>query len=99
MYQLDGEGTCCEFLQNCSDEERYKLLSSKLGMLKIEILNILNNTLYDPDLVQYLCGLKFVRKDSSKLSSRKKQLLQQIRNNFEVNYETEQIQKVLKQTK
>ena len=68
-------------------------------MLKIVILNILNDTLYDPDLVQYLCGLKFVRKDSSKLSSQKKQLLQQLRNNFEVNYETEQIQKVLKRTK
>lgn len=68
-------------------------------MLKIVILNILNDTLYDPDLVQYLCGLKFVRKDSSKLSSQKKQLLQQLRNNFEVNYETEQIQKVLKRAK
>ena len=100
MYQLDGDvGTCHEFLQNCSDEEIYKLLSSKLGMLKFEILNILNNTLYDSDLVQYLCGLKFVRKDSSKLSSQKRQLLQQLRNNFEVNYETEQIQKVLKRTK
>lgn len=100
MYQLDDDiETCHEFLQNCSDEERYKLLSSKLGMLKIVILNILNDTLYDPDLVQYLCGLKFVRKDSSKLSSQKKQLLQQLRNNFEVNYETEQIQKVLKRAK
>lgn len=100
MYQLDEDiETCHEFLQNCSDEERYKLLSSKLGMLKIVILNILNDTLYDPDLVQYLCGLKFVRKDSSKLSSQKKQLLQQLRNNFEVNYETEQIQKVLNRTK
>ena len=100
MYQLDEDiETCHEFLQNCSDEERYKLLSSKLGMLKIVILNILNDTLYDPDLVQYLCGLKFVRKDSSKLSSQKKQLLQQLRNNFEVNYETEQIQKVLKRAK
>ena len=59
----------------------------------------MNDTLYDPDLVQYLCGLKFVRKDSSKLSSQKKQLLQQLRNNFEVNYETEQIQKVLKRAK
>lgn len=100
MYQLDGDvGTCHEFLQNCSDEERYKLLSSKLGMLKIGILETLNDTLYDPDLVQYLCGLKFVRRDSSKLSSQKKQLLQQLKNNFEVNYETEQIQKVLQRTK
>ena len=100
MYQLDGDvGTCHEFLQNCSDEERYKLLSSSLGMLKIGILETLNDTLYDPDLVQYLCGLKFVRKDSSKLSSQKKRLLQQLRNNFEVNYETEQMQKVLSRIK
>lgn len=100
MYQLDGDvGACHEFLQNCSDEEIYKLLSSKLGMLKIGILEALNDTLYDPDLVQYLCGLKFVRKDSSKLSSQKRQLLQQLRNNFEINYETDQIQKVLQRTK
>lgn len=100
MYQLDGDiGTCHEFLQNCSDEEKYKLLSSRLGMLKIGILETLNDTLYDPDLVQNLCGLNFVKKDSSKLSSQKKQLLQQLRNNFEVNYETDQIQKVLQRTK
>lgn len=100
MYQLDGGmGTCHEFLQNCSDEERYKLLSSKLGMLKVGILETLNDTLFDPDLVQYLCGLKFIKNDSSKLSSQKRQLLQQLRNNFEVNYETEPIQKVLQRTK
>lgn len=100
MYQLDGDkGTCHEFLQNCSDEDRYKILSSELGMFKIEILETLNDTLYDPDLVQYLCGLKFVRKDSSKLSLQKRQLLKQLRNNFEVNYETDQIQKVLQRTK
>lgn len=100
MYQLDGDvGTCHEFLQNCSDEERYKLLSSRLGMLKIGILGTLNDTLYDPDLVQYLCGLNFVKKDSSKLSPQKKQLLLQLRKGSEVNYETEQIQKVLQRAK
>lgn len=100
MYQLDGDSwSCHEFLQNYSDEEMYKLLSSKIGMLKIGILETLNDTLYDPDLVQYLCGLKFVKKDSSKLSHQKKQILQQLRNNFEVNYETESIQKVLRRTK
>ncbi len=100
MYQLDRDSwSCHEFLQNYSDEEMYKLLSSKIGMLKIGILETLNDTLYDPDLVQYLCGLKFVKKDSSKLSHQKKQILQQLRNNFEVNYETESIQKVLKRTK
>lgn len=100
MYQLDGDvGTCHEFLQNCSDEEIYKLLSSRLGLLKTGILETLNDTLYDPDLVQNLCGLNFVRKDSSKLSPQKKQLLLQLRNGSEVNYETEQIQKVLQRAK
>ena len=100
MYQLDGSvGICHEFLYNCSDEERYKLLSSRLGILKFGILETLNETLYDPDFVQYLCGLKFIRKDSSKLSTQKKQLLCQLRNNFDVNYETEQLQKVLQRIK
>lgn len=100
MYQLDGNiGTCHEFLYNCSDEDRYKLLSSTFGILKMGILTTLNDALYDPDLVQYLCGLNFVRKDSSKLFFQKKLLLHQLRNNFEVNYETEQLQKILHRTK
>lgn len=100
MFRLEGNtGSCHEFLQNYSDEEKYKLLSSKLGMVKVGILETMNDTLYDSDLVQYLCGLKFIKNDSSKLSSQKRQLLQQLRNNFEVNYETEQIQKVLQRTK
>ena len=100
MYQLDDDGnTYHEFLQNWSDEERYKLLSSKLGILKIEILETLNDILYDTDLIQYLYGLNFVRKDSLKLSTKKKQLLYQLKNNFEVNYETEPIQKTLQRIK
>ena len=100
MYHLDGDkGTYHEFLQNYSNDELYKFLGSKLGILKVAILETLDNILCDSDLVEYLYGLKFVRKDSSKLSSQKRQLLQQLRNNFEVNYETDQIQKVLKRTK
>lgn len=88
-----------EFLQNYSDEEMYKLLSSKLEMLKIGTLEILSETLYDLDFFQNLYGLRFVRKDSSKLSFQKSQLLHQLENNFEVNYETDQIQKVLHKIK
>lgn len=88
-----------EFLQNYSNEEIYKLLSSKLGMLKIGTLEILNETLYDSDFFQNLYGLIFVKKDSSKLSFQKKLLLHQLENNFEVNYETDQIQKVLHKRK
>ena len=94
MYQLD-DNLFHEFLQNYSDEEMYKLLSTRLGILKCWILETLNDTVYDLDLVQYLCGLAFVRKDSSKLSPQKNQLLQQLKDSFGVDYETEQIQKVL----
>jgi len=96
MYQLDGDlATCHEFLQNCSDEKLYKLLSSKLGMLKVGILDLLNESLFDLDVIQYLCGLNFVRKDSSKLNSQKKQLLHGVRSGYEVNYEAEGMKKVL----
>ena len=88
-----------EFLQNYINEEIYKLLSSKLGMLKIGTLEILNETLYDSDFFQNLYDLIFVKKDSSKLSFQKKLLLHQLENNFEVNYETDQIQKVLHKRK
>ena len=101
MYHLDGDkGTYHEFsLQNYSNEELYKTLGSKLGMLKVAILEILNDTLFDTDLCQYICGLRFVREDSSKLSSQKRQLMKQLKNNVEVNYENEQMQKILQRSK
>ena len=100
MYQLDSSHALChEFLYNISDEERYDILSSKLGMLKANILESLNDSLYDPDIIQYLCGLRFVRKDSSKLNRQKRQLLNQVRSGFEVDYQTETMKKVLQKTK
>lgn len=102
MYKLDGNvgiGTCHEFLYNISDEERYDLLSSKLGMIKVGILEILNDSLYDLDIMQNLCGLKFVRKDSSKLNKQKRQLLSQVRCGYEVDYQTETMQKALQRIK
>ena len=100
MFQLDsGPALCHEFLYNISDEERYDILSSKLGMLKAGILESLNDSLYDPDIMQNLCGLKFVRKDSSKLNSQKRQLLSQVRSGYEVDYQTETMQKALQRIK
>ena len=90
MYQLDGDvGTCREFLYNISDEERYDLLSSKLGMLKVGILEMLNDSLYDPDIMQYLCGL----------NKQKRQLLSQARSGYEVDYQTKTMQKALQRIK
>lgn len=77
---------CLEFLHNISDDELYKLLSSKLGMMKIKILDTLNDTIFETDLMQNLYGLKLVIKDSFKLNGLKRQLLQQVKNGYEVSY-------------
>lgn len=98
MYHFD-EVIGYEYLQNYSDEEIYKFLSSKLGILKAGALDILSETLYDLDFFQNLYGLRFVKKDSSKLSFQRSQIFHQLKNNFEVNYETEQIQNVLHKIK
>ena len=100
FYQLDnGLATCHEFLYNISDEEIYKLASTKTGRLKTAIIECLNDTLFDPDIVQNLCGLKFVLNDSMKLNAQKRQLLYQVRNGYQVNYETENMQQVLQMVK
>lgn len=96
MCQLNaGDQTSHEFLYNINDEEKYKLLSSKLGMMKVSILEILNDSLFDYDLMQYLAGLKFVLNDSSKLNKQKRQLLQQVRSGYVVDYESDSMQKTL----
>ena len=97
MYQLDGTfATFHEFLFNISDEEMYRLLKSKFGNIKLAFLENLNNNLFDSDLMQYLCGLKFILNDSSKLKKQKRQYKQQVRSGYEVNYQTDAIQKKLK---
>ena len=101
MYQLDGDTNALfyEAFQNYSDEKMHRLLSSKLGMLKLGILETLNFTLFDSDIVQYLYGLNFVRKNSSKLNRQKRKLLHEARSGYEVNYEIEGIKKVLQRNK
>ena len=100
MYKLGGPiFSCHEFLQNCSDEKLYKLLRTKSGILKTNILGFLNDSFFDIDLIQNLCGLNFVRKDSSKLNKQKRQLFHEIRSGYEINYETEGMQKALQKIK
>ena len=100
MYKLGGPiFSCHEFLQNCSDEKLYKLLRTKSGILKTNILGFLNDSFFDIDLIQNLCGLNFARKDSSKLNKQKRQLCHEIRSGYEINYETEGMQKALQKIK
>ena len=91
--------SCLEFLCNISDEERYKLISSKLGMMKMAILEILNDSIFDPDLMQNLYGLKLATIDSFKLNRQKRKLLEQVRNGYKVDYESPKIQYALRKLK
>jgi hypothetical protein len=100
MCQLDsGIATCHEFWYNLSDEERYKLIKSPTGMIRQSILMYLDDTLFDPDIMQDLSGLMFVRRDSRKLNKQKKQLLQQVKSGFEVDYQSEEMCKVIHKVK
>lgn len=91
--------SCLEFLCNISDEERYKIISSKLGMMKMEILEILNDSIFDPDLMQNLYGLKLATIDSFKLNRQKRKLLEQVRDGYKVDYESPRMQYALQKIK
>ena len=62
-------------------------------------MGFLNDSFFDIDLIQNLCGLNFVRKDSSKLNKQKRQLFHEVRSGYEINYETEGMQKALQKIK
>lgn len=74
----------------------YRLLKSKFGNIKIIFLENLNNNLFGSDLIQNLYGLKFILNDSSRLKQQKRQLEQQVRSGYEVNYQTDTLQKKFK---
>ena len=100
MFQLDsGIATCHEFWYNLSDEERYKLIKSPTGMLRQSILIFLDDIVFDPDDMQNLSGLMFVRRDSAKLNKQKKKLLQEARSGYLVDYQSEEMCKVIRKIK
>lgn len=86
------------YLTNISDEEAYDLYCSKLGRLKIAILDFIEDRFFE-DPLQYLSGMKFVIKDSLKLSEQKRQLLSQVKSGYEVDYQNPTMQRALKMIK
>lgn len=95
LYQIDEE-ILLEPYMNLSQEERYRYLSSPFGIVKLSIADLLNDTILDPDEVQYLYGLHFIRKDAAKLSQQKRQIMSQVmRKSYDVDYSTETMRKVL----
>ena len=100
MQQFDnGLNLNHEFWYNLSDETIYKLLKSPVGNIQWSIITFLNEVVFDPDIMQDLSGLMFVRRDSRKLNKQKKQLLQQVTSGFEVDYQSEEMCKVIHKVK
>lgn len=96
MNQLWGDPYLSP-LNNISDEEFYKLLRTKLGKLKLDIAEKLDESdLFHSNTFDDLYGILFVSKDSSKLKLQKKLLLQQARNGYRVNYDTDTMKESLK---
>lgn len=95
LYQIDEE-ILLEPYMNLSEEDRYKYLSSPLGIVKLSIGDLLSDTILDPDEIQYLYGLHFVRKDGRKLTRQKLQLLSQMNSGYQIDYSSEAMKRVLK---
>ena len=94
MFQLDNEFSPLELLANISDEERYRLMSSRLGTFKMFICEMMNDSIVDPDIVQSLYGIKFIRSDNRRLSKQRRKLLQEARSGSSVDYEQAGVMKL-----
>ena len=88
---------CYDFVPKMSNEELYKIRISKLKRIKYSLLEVIDDYIFDLDMVQNLCLLNFVRKDGNKLNYQKKKLLRQVRNGFEVNYNVDAIKDSLRE--
>lgn len=88
---------CYDFVPEMSNEELYKIRISKLKRIKYSLLEVIDDYIFDLDMVQNLCLLNFVRKDGNKLNFQKRKLLHQVRNGFEVNYNVDAIKDSLRE--
>lgn len=99
LFQLSSTSNYHRYLNNINAEEKYRLLSSKLGQLKVGLLEQLDDSLYDSDAMQNLYALHFIKKDSRKLNEQKRKLLNQVENGYIVDYQSDTIQKALQRVK
>ena len=88
---------CYDFVPEMSNEELYKIRISKLKRIKYSLLEVIDDYIFDLDMVQNLCLLNFVRKDGNKLNFQKRKLLHQVRNGVEVNYNVDAIKDSLRE--
>lgn len=99
MCQFDDGFAGHEFWYNLNDEEIYRILKSPIGRLRWTVLEYLNDTLFDIDSLDELSSIMFIRRDSRKLNKQKKQLLEQVKSGFEVDYQSEEMCKVIHKVK
>lgn len=74
---------------NISDEEIYKIFSSKLLMLKRFIMEEFSDSVLEMDFFQNIYGMKKVLEDSRRLEVQKNNLLKQAEGTFPVDYESD----------
>ncbi len=100
MDHIDQEG-CYLYspLNNLSAEELYRYMRTKLGTYIYEHCKNVDEVFVFEDIINSLYGHRFIKKDSAKLRKQKRILLSQVRNNYEVNYQTENMQKAIKKIK
>lgn len=102
-FEVIDEHIPLEIGNNLTLEQTYRILKSKTKTRVAGVLELLNDSILDPDICQDVYGLYKTVQDSSKLRSQKLQLLRQARQGFEVNYSSPQMRltypKVLEETR
>lgn len=94
--QLDENGNWIhQYYTNMPDDKLYKMLCSKLGFLRLMIMEKLDDTWFESDLISDLYALRFVKRDERKLAKQKRQLFEQVASGYQVDYNTPNMQKGL----
>lgn len=81
---------------NLTEEQSYRITTSKLLTLKNKLLKELNEHIEDKDIYNILFGLKKVLEDSTKLNTQKQVLLAQSKNGYIIDYNTSTMKRALK---
>lgn len=84
-----------DYDRNITNEKYYKILNSNLYFIWNIILDEIYEALFFTDLTADLYTLKCVLRDSAKLNTQKKILLNQAKSGYEVDYSSPAMKKVL----
>lgn len=95
-FQLEENGNAIhKYYVNMPDDKLYKMLCSKLGFLRLMVMEKLDDTWFKNDFINDLYALRFVKRDEKKLSNQKRQLFLQAASGYQVDYNSPNMQKGL----